>query len=710
MASDMGRNNADLPGVIDPAALIAAVRRRFWPMLAAAIAVLVLTAFVYHLIKPTYSATAHVALDRRPEELVSLGKPDEPDLTADSASVDTEVQVLKSPEIAAAVVDQLHLDKVQGFGVVPDAPATTPDLQRARATSALSSGLQVRRDGTSYAIAIGYSSHDAQLATAIVNAAVDQYVGRQRSGKSRQRAQEIAQLEARANDLGGQLTNLARQAAAYRAQTNLVDIQKDSTSAQQLISVLNGQLSSAKADEAAANGRAAAANGASGSNATTVLASDVIQQLTVQRATLVAQRADLAGKYGPLHPSLQAIDKQIGAIDRQIGIETARLKSSAQSDAQVARQRTASLQSSINAAQGQLLRGNSASVTLDELNRRAASTQSIYQGVLDRLHQETAAQGTERSGSYVISRALVPTAPDSPSRIVFAIAGLLAALVAAALTALVLEMMERGFRSRVELERDLGLPVIASIPDLGTIKGSGFRGGNSLALADYLVANDGSVFNEAFRTIRTALHVGQQGQTAKTLAITSSLPDEGKTTAAICLARSAALAGLKVVLVDCDLRRRASSRALLQDSSSGLVEVLKGRVPLEAALTRDEASGAILLPQSRSDEIDFDAILSGRMETLLRDLRQRFDLVVLDTAPVLPVAESRAVAAMADATLLLVRWRKTPTQATRLSIEQLDRAGARVLGTVLSQVDVRQRAGMGGEMHYYQAYGRPALT
>ena len=133
-------------------------------------------------------------------------------------------------------------------------------------------------------------------------------------------------------------------------------------------------------------------------------------------------------------------------------------------------------------------------------------------------------------------------------------------------------------------------------------------------------------------------------------------------------------------------------------------------MPLEAALTRDEASGAILLPQSRSDEIDFDAILSGRMETLLRDLRQRFDLVVLDTAPVLPVAESRAVAAMADATLLLVRWRKTPTQATRLSIEQLDRAGARVLGTVLSQVDVRQRAGMGSEMHYYQAYGRPALT
>jgi capsular exopolysaccharide synthesis family protein len=710
MVMDSVREEANVPGRIDPGAVIGTIRRRLLPMLAAAALVLILTAIAYSMVEPRFSATARVALDRRPEELVAPATTgsEQPGLTADSASVDTEVQVLRSPEVAGAVVDQLHLEQRQGFGVDEGAAPASAEVRRSRAIRRLSAQLAVRREGTSYAIAVSFASPDPQLATAIVNAVVDQYVGRQRGQKSAQRTRQIAELEARANELGDQLNALSRQAANFRAETDLVDVEKDSTAAQQLISVLNGQLSAARADEAAANASAANARGAAGANSTQVLGSDVIQALTTQRATLSAQRAELQQRYGALHPNLQGVDKQLGAIDRQISVETGRLQASAQAEARIARQRAASLQGSLDRAQNQLLRGNTASVTLDDINRRAASTQSIYQGVLGRLQQETAAQGTETARSYVISRALVPATPDSPNKLLFVLGGLVAALIAAAMTALILELMERGVRSRAETERVLGVPVVASVPDLATVKGSGFRGGTALGAADYLLAHDGSVFNEAFRSIRSTLRVGQRGQTVKTLAITSSLPDEGKTTTAICLARSAALAGHKVVLVDCDLRRRASSRALVDGTSVGLTEVLKGRASLDDALTIDAASGAALLPQSQSGEPDFDAVFSTEMETLLATLRERYDLVVLDTAPVLPVAESRALAAMADATLLIVRWRKTPSQAARMALDQLERAGARVIGGVLSQVDVRRRAGLGSEAVYYEAYGRPA--
>jgi polysaccharide biosynthesis transport protein len=220
------------------------------------------------------------------------------------------------------------------------------------------------------------------------------------------------------------------------------------------------------------------------------------------------------------------------------------------------------------------------------------------------------------------------------------------------------------------------------------------------------MANDSSIFSEAFRSIRTALKIGQDGQLARSLAITSALPDEGKTTAAICLARSAALAGLKVVLVDCDLRRRASSRSLTENLQAGLIEVITGEATLEQALVKDSASGAHLLPQKPAAHPKYDALASKGMEVLIQRLEAIYDLVIIDTAPLLPVAESRAISAMADGTILSVRWRKTPAKAASMALEELHRSGARVLGAMLTKVDLRAKAtsGMGYEAHYYQSY------
>jgi capsular exopolysaccharide synthesis family protein len=221
-----------------------------------------------------------------------------------------------------------------------------------------------------------------------------------------------------------------------------------------------------------------------------------------------------------------------------------------------------------------------------------------------------------------------------------------------------------------------------------------------------LLAHPGSVFDESFRSVRTALKIGQDGQLVRSLAISSALPDEGKTTAAICLARSAALAGLRVLLLDCDLRRRASSRTLADRLDAGLVEVLKGEVQLEQAIVRDAASGAHFLPQKPSSEPVYDLIASRAMGKLIERLEESYDLVIIDTAPVLPVAEARAVAAMADGVLLVVRWRKTPANAAKLAVDQLRREGANLSGAMLSRIDLQAAASsdLSEEAHYYRSY------
>ena len=695
------------PAFIDVRAIGAIARRRAWPMLAAVAIVLGITLLAYLMAEPRYYAEASVGIDRRTDELVRTTG-DAPPLSTDSPSVDTEVQIMKSPAVAAAVVDRLRLDRVPGFGFADGAPPVSGPAARERATAIVQSGLQASRQGTSYAITVGFDAADPVLATNIVNAAVQAYVTGQKTERSQQRAQQTQMLRDRVGQLRAEVIAAESAVARYRADTNLIDIQDDSTAAQEAVQTLQTQLAEANAALAAANARAAAAR--SGSALTDVLQSDVVRNLRTEQANLRTQRADLAGRYGPLHPTLANIDRRMAEIDRELASEAQRVRESVGSEARIAGSRAASIQASINRAQGQLLAGNNASVRLNELERNAESARGLYQLFLDRYRQNLAAQGTEQSNAYVISYGRTPAAAYSPNRLAYLLGGLLAALLAATVVALILESTESGFRTRTSLERGLGIPVLAAVPDAATVKDAPLRRGSPLGLADHMQAHDGSVFSEAFRSVRTALKIGQDGQLARSIAITSALPDEGKTTTAICLARSVAMAGLRVVLVDCDLRRRASSRTLADNLDAGLIEVLKGEATLEGALIRDSASGAHLLPQKATSSPDYDALASKAMEALVQRLEAVYDLVILDTAPLLPVAESRAISAMADGALLAVRWRATPAKATELALEELNRAGARVLGAMLTKVDLRANAtaGMGYEAHYYRSYASQA--
>jgi len=710
---DMTSNNTMPPQAANPAAsearlidlrsIMATLRQRQWPILATVAIVLVLTAIAYVMTPKRFSANATIALDRRVADLVGQQNSNA-ELPLDSPSVDTAVQVLTSPTLAAEVVDKLKLADVVGFGRKDeDAPVAAPAAARQRAINTVRNNLVVKRTGLSYAINVSYSGADPEHTAAIVNQVVDQYIADQRTGKEGVRNEQTTLLRDRLVGLRRDVINAEQAVANYRARTNLIDVEKDSTAVQQEISVLNTQLATAEAERAAAQARLSAARttGAGGPEETNALRS-----LRDQRAQLGVQRADLAGRYGPLHPDLARIDSQIADLDRTIRTESTRARANLAAEAAVANGRVAAVRSSLNAAQGGLTAGNAASVQLAELVRNADSARGLYQAFLDRYRQSVAGQGTDQSNAYVIAHALVPGGPDSPSLPLFAIGGLLAGLLAAGALVLVLELLESGLKSRQELEAQLGIPVLGSVPDLATVPGAHVRARDPMGPADYLVENEGSVFGEAFRSIRTALRIGHSDQRVRSLAVTSALPNEGKTTTSICLARSAALAGHKVVLVDCDVRRRASSRSMANEVQSGLIDVLKGSASLEQALVQDTTSGAFILAQSAQAPADYDLITSRAMQTLIDDLSGQFDLVVLDTAPVLPLAEARAIAGMADGVLMVARWRKTPAQAASLALDLLGRAGAHVQGAALTMVDLKAQARgeRNDEMAYYKQF------
>jgi capsular exopolysaccharide synthesis family protein len=218
----------------------------------------------------------------------------------------------------------------------------------------------------------------------------------------------------------------------------------------------------------------------------------------------------------------------------------------------------------------------------------------------------------------------------------------------------------------------------------------------------YMVDKPLSIYAEAFRSLLLSVRYAHAGKPAKVVGITSAIPSEGKTITSIGIARIAALQGERVLLVDCDLRRRSLNDALSSEPAVGLLEVLEGSARLDDVIRKDEATGAHLLPLAPGLDAPKNLFGDERFASLLSELRSRYDLVVLDTAPVLPIVDTRVLAPLVDSMVLVARWRHTPVRAIESALKQLSAAGCHLSGLALTQVDVTAQASTGyGDAGYY---------
>ncbi len=262
-------------------------------------------------------------------------------------------------------------------------------------------------------------------------------------------------------------------------------------------------------------------------------------------------------------------------------------------------------------------------------------------------------------------------------------------------------MLSTSLTTAEDIEQRLGRAYLGSIPLVSSIAGAGS------SPIDSIVNHQRSAFAEAFRSLSTALQFSGRGGEPKIVMITSSLPQEGKTTTSIGLARSAALHGKKTLLIDTDLRRRGVNRLVKKaNAAGGILEVLGGETPLADALIVDEATGLDVLPVGKASH-DSDYLLTGEaMDRLLATVRETYDLVVLDSPPILPIADGRSLATKADAVVFAIRWRKTAEQAVRTAFRLLPREKVHLSGVILTQVDMRKqsRFGYGDAGYYYNQY------
>lgn len=705
--------------------LLRIARRRQRLMAVVFLLIVAATAAITLRMRPVYTATAHLMIDRPGEELL---RRDDDTATRqsglDSSLVETEVQVLRSPSLSEAVVRDLRLYRDPEFNpalsppgpmarirsALPQVGAKPPPIRPGQprpspVADALMSHLKVSRIGASYMVDLAFSSRDPEKAARIANTFANDYLKMQLEAKFDASHDANVWLDTHIGELRQRVVDADTALQNYKIQHNLLSAQ-GATLTEQEISNLDQQAALTRAQQAEAKARLDTAmhqlaNGSTGDDVGEAMNSPVIQQLRAQRATISAKIGNMEMHYGPRYPDLVKAKGELADVDTQIQVEIKRIISNLQAQTNVARERTSSMQESVAQSRANLAQSNRSMVRLAELQRDADAERGLYENFLNKFKEMGASAGLARTDAHIVSIARVPLAPSAPRKALNLAFGAALGLAAAIGAALVAEMFEGGLTDGEVVERELGVPYLGSVPSLSSVapKDDPLR----TRPIDHLVAKPMSSFAESVRSLKAAVEIARPGSKVKVLAVTSSLSGEGKTTTSVGLARSAAIAGLRTVVVDCDLRQRAVNRLLGVSPTAGLIEVLNGAATLDQALIRDEPSGAMVLPLVEALYTPRDVFGSDMMAALIVELKRRFDLVVLDTAPVVLVTEARTVARHADAAVLLVHWRKTPHVLVQSALRLLATAGVTTGGVALTRVNLRHAASVdpGDPTAYY---------
>ena len=628
-----------------------------------------------------------------------------------SSYVDTQVAVIQSHDLVGLVVDQFNLASDPQFVPASMLGDHTPqgkiNARETAITSVINNHLKARRSGQSYVVSIDFTDHDPNKAAQVANAFAQTFI--------RQQLQLKVQAAKTANDLlNAQLASMrdeverdAQAVANYEAAHNLVNTtSQGNILSQGEISALTEQLAQTRAAQAEADAnlstaKAQLAKGSSGGDVGDALSSPVVQNLREQRAVVSAHLANLQASLGARHPDVITAKGQLADIDAQISAEIQRIISNLRAQAQVAAGRTASVLSSLNEAQASLVTSNSASVELGELQRNADSSKEIYESYLAKAKQTAQQQTISQPDAQIASVAQPPIKPSSPIIPLDILVGLVLGLGAGVGAVVVRRMMDSTLRTQDDVETRLGVPYLAGIPTLA----SSVKKPETNSPIEAVVKHPLSGFAEAFRALATAVTLGEHD--VKVLAITSSLPNEGKTTTSICLAEILTLAGSRVLVIDCDLRRRSLNAALGANVKTGLLEVLSGKMTLSEALYVDERTRThfLLLPKTASATAK-SPLESPAFDALLAQTKEVYDYVILDFPPLLPIVDARVLAPKADAVILLCRWQQTPKRAVQHAIRLLQDVGVEPAGVALSLVDLKaqQRYGYGDAGYYYANY------
>ena len=657
-------------------------------ILTAATVVVAVTVVALLLWPSTYAASTLVMLDQRTNS-VALSTSVLSSLPTDPVSVQNQIQILTSRDLAARVIADLKLYEDPEFakpdaitGELPSADAVIDNFER---------HLTVGAVGLSTTLNITFKSRDAKKAAAVANAIASAYLADQVNFEDEATRNTTTWLLDRIHALARQVQGAEMAVQQYRAQNNLNDTTAGGSLIDQQLIAQNAALVQARSDLAQKQAIASHINSmlatGHGADVSQVVSSPLIIQLRAQEAELLRQEAQLSSKYGPRHPKMVDIESQKANLEDKIAEEAARVGGSASNDVAVARANVGSLAASLKALEKSASSDSLKRVKLKALEANASSTRTMYEAFVTRLRETQGAVGLP--SARIISTAAVPAHPSSPKRTLIAAAsipvglliGLLLALIAERASPATVQYRPRAtFRPAVAaaaaapvVDPLRGAPVIGEVPDY-----------ESLRAADVVIDRPQDSYSRAVETLLGRLAPHTRGQGGKVIALTAADQGEGRTALATALARAATRRGLRAIVIDSDFQLPRAAQAMgLAQGDLGLQDVLSGTSPLSQSLARDTRSNALLLSPARLHSPN--AQFLNALPQLIAYLKRSFDLVIVDCPAPEYASASRYFLPLSDAAVLFVRWQSTPRAAVARTIDTLSALRVPATGVVFAR-------------------------
>lgn len=716
---------------VDLREMVRILRRRRWIIACTIVTFVALAVAFTFFVTSRYTATFTILIDTRPSHVADNNDQPQPsNFGTDDAMVESQVLLIQSDAVLRRVVENLKLADDPEFGPHPsfldpflslfnDAAVPTgqrrKEVAEAKTVERLQRRLKATRAGTTFVIDIDASSESPEKAAKIANAVADSYFYEQVQSKFNTNKIAASWLNRQLDELKSRVLASDKAVEAFRSSHNLITTQGQTVNDQQLTD-LNTKLVQAHVQSAEARTTFDQVQKISSSHADLgtldqALASDVIKQLRTQYAEVAKNFADLSSKFGPEHPLVVNAKAQLRATQRLINQETKRIVDNTRDAYQVAKSREEALKNSLDQLQSASSGLSEAQVRLRELQREADANRTLYEAYLARYKQTTAQESLELTDSRIVSPAKVPIRPSFPKTLLILALSIFLGMGLGTILAFVVDFLDRGVTSLRQAEEITRLPTLAAIPVVGTreLARRAYRGRRALLQYDpktttmlpavmqpplmrYALEVPRSLFAEAVRSVRLAVQRAARNDAVKLIMVSSSIDGEGKTTLAVNLALSFASVGMRTILVDGDLRNPEMTRSLCPQAKIGLVDVAASNVPLEQAILVDKTTKLVVLPSPSRENAAYvnEFVFSQAMRNLLGQLRSCYDIVVIDAPPLVPLVDARALGEQADRILLAIRWDATPQEVVALALESLGPAYGRVLGTVLTRVDLRR--------------------
>lgn len=432
-----------------------------------------------------------------------------------------------------------------------------------------------------------------------------------------------------------------------------------------------------------------------------VLASQLINNLRLQESQLQQRLAEQLTTLRDGHPDVIKTRRELEDVRATISGEVRKIVQSMRNETEIARVREANVANAVGELQAIMESQADAEIELRAIQAEVAANQNLYEVMLNRLAAvDLEGREPDQVGAEVISRAVMPRVPVSPKKKLAVLASLIAAMIIAALLALLMDFLIRGFKNAKQVEQATGLPVIASIPLSQQVTDTG------TPLSELVRRRPGSAVGQGIRKLRTALNLLGEGRPIRTVLITSSIAGEGKSSIALALVANAVSAGRRTLIIDCDTVNGTVTKQIDSVTHRGLKQYLNGEGEVEDAIEFDMATGIHYIATGGVLSNSDDLFGSRRMAELLRYSAENFDFTVLDSGPASVVSDTLVLVPQVDATVFVVEWERTRRETAEQTIREVYEVGENLAGIVMSKNNLRiQSIDGGAEAYDGQYYG-----